>query len=525
MFSLLIVCTVCTGGLAGVIAAWLYFRPLRVVLTDRIEARDRQLGQMDAEIKTARVQVDALLKENTALTAREAELAATLNQERQAATERLSTAQKAAEDRFSAFEQAASRSLAAAERAAAERLMASERAAADQLAALRSAAEDRLSASQAAALEKQELLEEARRKLSDAFQALSSEALKSNNQAFLQLARETLEKHQVQAKGELEGRQKAIEQMVRPLAASLGNVDLQIQEMERIRAGAYAGLSEQVRAMTETQTKLQAETSHLVTALRAPQVRGRWGEVQLQRVVELAGMVERCDFDQQRSVKTEDGRLRPDLIVHLPLGKSVVVDAKVPLKAYLEAVEAPDDAMRALKLKEHARQLRAHMNCLAGKSYWEQFQPAPEFAVMFLPGESILSAALQQDPELLENGSQQGVILATPTTLIALLKAVACGWRQEAIAENAQQIADLGKKLYKNLCNLHSHFADLQNSLKRAVTSFDSALGSYETRVMATASKFPCLAGGLPPEIEVLEGVGRMPRVPRAANLDLGVPA
>jgi DNA recombination protein RmuC len=518
MFSLLIVCTVCTGMLAGVIAAWLYFRPLRVVLTDRVETRDRRLEQMDAEIKAARGQIDALQKENTALTAREAELAATLDQERQAAAERLSTAHKTAEERLSAIEQATGRSLAAAERAAAERLLASERASADQIVAVKSAADERFAASQTAAQEKLALLEEARQKLSDAFQALSSEALKSNNQAFLQLAKETLEKHQVQAKGDLEGRQKAIEQIVKPLAES-------IQEMERNRAGAYEGLSAQVRAMAEAQTRLQAETGHLVSALRAPQVRGRWGEIQLQRVVELAGMVERCDFDQQPSVKTEDGRLRPDLIVRLPLGKSIVVDAKVPLKAYLEAVEAPDDATRALKLKEHARQLRAHMDCLAGKSYWEQFQPTPEFVVMFLPGESVFSAALQQDPALLENGPQQGVILATPTTLIALLKAVAYGWRQEAIAENAQRIADLVKKLNKNILTFHGHFADLQNSLNRAVTSFDSALGSLETRVMPTARKLQCLEGGSPPEIEVLEGVGRVARVPRAASVELGVPA
>jgi DNA recombination protein RmuC len=225
--------------------------------------------------------------------------------------------------------------------------------------------------------EKLALLEEARQKLSDAFQALSGEALKSNNQAFLELAKETLEKHQVQAKGDLENRQQAIEQLVKPIAESLGKVEGQIQEMEKARSGAYSGLSEQVKAMSEAQARLQSETANLVTALRAPKTRGRWGEIQLQRVVELAGMIERCDFTQQESVETEDGRLRPDLIVKLPGGKSVVVDSKVSLKAYLEALEAPNEDAKTAKLKEHAAQVRAHLVGLSAKAYWEQFQPAP----------------------------------------------------------------------------------------------------------------------------------------------------
>lgn len=511
----------------GLLVAWLYYRSVRVVLTDRVEARDRQIGELNDALKAARTQIDAMLAETAALAAKETGLTAMIEQERKIAAERLTAADKVAEDRFVASEKAHEEKLAAALDTAAH-----------QLAVVEKLGEERLASAEKAAQEKLHLLDEARQKFSDAFNALSAEALRSNNQAFLQLAGETFKKHQGQAENELENRQKAIEQLVKPLAESLGKVDQQIQDMEKTRAGAYAGLAEQVRAMGETQTKLQAETANLVTALRTPQGRGRWGEIQLQRVVELAGMVDRCDFHQQRSVETEDGRLRPDLIVRLPLGKSIVVDAKVPLKAYLEAVEATDDFTRAAKLKEHAVQLRAHMDRLSAKNYWDQFQPAPEFVIMFLPGESVFSAALQQIPELIEAGPQQGVMLATPTTLIALLKAVAYGWRQEALAENAQRIADLGKDLYNRLCTLGGYFVDLRKNLDRAVTSYNSAVGSLESRVMVVARRFKELEVGLPAELEVLEGidsatrqlqttdliqVGTMPLFPAQNNGD-GVP-
>ncbi len=324
-----------------------------------------------------------------------------------------------------------------------------------------------------------------REQVSTEFRALAADALRGNNEQFLHLAESTLER-----------KQSAVDELVRPLKASLEKVDAHIHAMEVQRTGAYATLTQQVRTMAETQVKLSDETRRLVEALRTPAARGRWGEIQLRRVVEMAGMLAYCDFTEQQTAGPEGNRIRPDLIVRLPNEKRIVVDSKVPLKSYLESLEETTEAGRAVKLKQHAVQIRNHLRSLSEKAYWAQFQPAPEFAILFLPGEIFFSAALQQDPELIEFGVNQNVILATPTTLIALLKAVAFGWKQDQFTENAKEVLDLGCTLYERIRLFTEHYNEIGKNLNRAATAYNKANSSLEARLLPAAKRFEALGVG-----------------------------
>lgn len=376
-----------------------------------------------------------------------------------------------------------------------------------------------LDAERRAAAEKVALLKDAETKLRDAFSTLSSEALKQNSESFLQLARTSLGEFQKTATMDLEGRHKAIETLVQPLRESLTKVDTKLNEVERGRASSQAQLSEQLRSLTQSQQVLHAETSKLARALRSPNTRGQWGEIQLRRVLESAGLVEGTHFDIKESTVTEQGRLTPDVIVKLPGGKNVVVDAKVALSAYLDAMEAPDDQGRDAKLKDHARQVKDHVNRLANKTYWAHFQPAPDLVVMFVPGEALLSAAMQHDPALLEFSMAKGVMLASPLSLIALLKAISFGWQQDTVAKNAQEISELGRNLYDRIAKLAEHFEGVGRSLAKSVQCYNAAVGTLESRVLVTARRLKDKGVTASAEFRELETVDQTPRLLGAPEL------
>ncbi|HXQ58947.1 MAG TPA: DNA recombination protein RmuC [Acidimicrobiales bacterium] len=377
---------------------------------------------------------------------------------------------------------------------------------------------------QATAAERQATHDEARELAAGVFAELSTRALEQNNAQFLALAEARLQESRQAAQGDLDQRRQAIEQLLTPLADQLNRYEQGLRLLELERQRAYTGLSAQVRQLAESQDKLQSETRNLVTALRSPATRGRWGEMQLRRVVEMAGMLEHCDFDEQVQTVGDEGRLRPDMVVHLPGAKRVVVDAKVPLQAFLDATDADDEPSRKAHLVSHARQLRAHVDALSKKSYWQQFDDTPEFVIAFIPGDPLLAAALEHDSSLLEHAVTNHVLLATPTTLIGLLRAVAYGWQQDALAENAREVQQIGRELYKRLATFGEHMAKTGRSLSGAVDAYNKAVGSLERNVMPQARRFQELGvGGSDKDVPMLDPVDAVARTLQGPELSGGI--
>jgi len=424
--------------------------------------------------------------------------------------------------------------LVGAARIAESRLADAQAAATEQAAQLRAVSEAAAKADTARAVAVSELehvkstelqvqaqRDDERNRLAGIFADLSSQALAKNNEQFLALADTKLSEARMAAQGDLDQRQQAIARLLDPLSETLARYERGLQEMELERKGAYEGLSEKVTQLHMGHEQLRKETRNLVTALRSPQTRGRWGEVQLRRVAEMAGMLPHCDFSEQVTTSTDEGRLRPDMVVHMPGGGEVVVDAKVPLDAFLQLLDADDDETRALCQAKHARQLRTHVDQLAKKEYWKQFDRSPQMVVAFIPGDQLLAAAFEADPALQEYAMSNGVLLTTPVTLIALLRTVALSWQQETLAESAREVKNLGAELYDRLRTMTNHMQTLQRSLTASVDAYNKAVGSLESRVLVSARKFPGLGvvGSEAPAIGELSPIDAAPRHLQAVEL------
>ena len=357
-----------------------------------------------------------------------------------------------------------------------------------------------------------ELLDQARHQLADTFNQLSTDALKRNNEQFLQLAEENLKRHQSEAKAELSTREQAIEQLVKPISDALNKTSAQINTIEKERKESYGQLYTTIKHLNEGQQNLKQETQNLVQALRRPEVRGQWGEMTLRRLAELSGMVAHCDFFEQTSQKTDSGLIRPDMIVRLPDNREIIVDAKTPLDAYLSSIHTTDDVLKASELRRHVQIIRQRSRELAAKNYWAEYSQSPEFVVMFIPGEHFLSAALELEPQLLEETMQLNIILATPTNFIAILRAVSYGWKQQALTENAIAIRDLGESLYKRLSVFNSHLGKLGNSLNSSVEHFNKTVGSLERQVIPSGKRFLDMGIRAKEELESIQPIDKQVR-------------